>query len=354
MIILFAFFVPTKPHATQQTPDYLIYNGKTHPLEVIILNPYLVKAKKWEWIEEGQWCTALVRGYYATVEIVNNELVLKDINDCFYNSLLKKFLSTYEVKDSIFKLDWFTDSLVIGEGKLLYNGIHEYYSKLHFKKGVLIKKKRMDYKEYLTVSYLRILFSFQEEKDDTRLFLQKRFLRVYQIDSEVMEHYLEIRKEAQSGFLTKLKTQYEKKFGQPISDFELKIQKIYFAGKFEITRTLYGARLMDYKDLTEVKLNTEEWLDFIRALYTCCLDKWKYQGKDYYDISGERELYVYFSSEEKPYDDYYVFPTKDAELPNLNEFEKIMEDMIARNKRDTTMPQNNYNETLLSKEPCEK
>jgi hypothetical protein len=325
MIILFTFFAPIKPHATEQIPDYLIHNGKTYLLEVNILYPYLAKANKWEWKGEG-WCTALGRGYYARFEIINNKLALKDIRNCS-ESLLNEFLSAFNVKDSIFKLDWFTDSLVIGEGKPLYNDIHEYYSKLHFEKGVLIKETRMDYKEYLIIKYLKILFQLKEDKDDWTI-LEDTFVREYQVYLEDIENYLEAKKKDKSEFITKLKTQYEKKFGQPISDFELKIQKIKFwdGYELEITRTLYGARLMDNEDFTVVKLNTEEWLDLIRALYTCCLDKWEKKSKG--------EFYVYFSNKGELYDDNYVFSIKDAGQPNLKEFEKIMEDMVAKIKRN--------------------
>jgi hypothetical protein len=339
MIILLAFFAPIKPHATEQMRDILIHNGKTYLLEVNILYPYLAKANKWEWIGKG-WCTALWRGYYAEFEVVNNELVLKDIRNCS-ESLLNEFLSAFNVKDSIFKLDWFTGPIVIAEGKpLLYLDIHEYYSKFHFEKGMLIKETRIDYKEYLIIKYLKELFRLKESKKDkdTRTFLEKYNVQEYLFYLEAIEYYLETKKKAE--FIAKLKILYEKKFGQPISESELKIHKISFWGfseyNLEINRTLYGARAIystkNSYEWIEVKLNMEEWLDFIRALYTCCLDKWEPSNYNYDCSLCKGTLWVH--SNEDFLLHYNEFPIKNTKQPNLNEFEKVIEDMITKIKRN--------------------
>jgi hypothetical protein len=152
-------FTPVKLHASEQYPDYLIYNGKEYELEskdvypeIGILQPYLEKMNKRIWTMGVSECSALNRGYYVIFEIINNELVIKDIKDC-EKSILKTFLlSAFNVKGSMLKMDWFTDSLVIGEGKPLY-GFYECYSKFHFKKGMLVKEERIGYKEY-TSSFL--------------------------------------------------------------------------------------------------------------------------------------------------------------------------------------------------------
>jgi hypothetical protein len=315
-IFLFAFFAPIKTYATEQIPDYLIRNGKKYPLEdngedISILSPYLAKANKWEWTGQG-WCSGLYRRYYATFEIVNNELILKDIRNCS-KSLLNEFLSAFNVKDSIFKLDWFTGSIIIGEDKALYANIHEYYSILYFEKGMFIREMSISYKE----------------------------LDLDSITLEIFEHYLETEKEDKSEFLTKLKTEYKKKFGEPISDFELTIQNIrVYDNKYyiEVTRTLYGARARYFKENPKeqinVLLNIEEWLDFIRALFTCCLDKWEKTPPiaDYY-ILKKGKLYVNFSSKGNAYTDRYEFSIKDAKQPNLKKFEKIMEDMVTKVKK---------------------
>ncbi|MDR0518328.1 MAG: hypothetical protein LBH25_14945, partial [Fibromonadaceae bacterium] len=117
-----------------------------------------------------------------------------------------------------------------------------------------------------------------------------------------------------------------------------------------ITRTLYGAHAK-YNEEEEiqfngevydvrneqpksvnVKLSMEEWLDFIRALSTCCLDKWESKVAYSYSSSSSHKgvLYAYFSSKGKPSGGRYEFPIKNTKQPNLNEFEKVIEDMIAK------------------------
>jgi len=351
--ILFAFFAPVKLHASEQYQDILIYNGKEYELgfDVDILQLYLEKENKWKWrnylslqsywervnkwklqkylhfYDDWYWCSALLRGYYATFEIVNNELALKDIGICD-GSILEGFPFIFKAKGSRFKLDWFTDSLVIGEGKRLYD-LHEYYSILHFEKGMLIKKTRIGYKEYIGSSLERPVYYWGG--------LEK--------DLEKLEHYLETEKEDKSEFLSRLKIEYEKKFGEPISDYELKIQKIDVLDKYEfqITRTLYGARARydirnssgQFEEAIEVRLSIEEWLDFIRALSACGLDKWeKMPSVPYHYEVKKGTFFVDFSSKGKARTDRYVFPVAGTE--------KVMEDMVEKIMKYSTIPLRKY------------
>ncbi|MDR2581870.1 MAG: hypothetical protein LBC75_00130 [Fibromonadaceae bacterium] len=351
VIILFAFFASVKSYATEQIPDYLIYKGKSYLLDDVILYSYLDKANKWEWKGEG-FCTALARGYYAGFEIVGNELILKDIGNCS-KSLLKGFLSTFAAKDSIFKLSWFTDSIVISKGEPLDKrdgrySLHKYYSVLHFEKGKLIKETSIDYKEYPNRGLKKQLKTISDNNLDTDGGLRKLLIYYNQRSLDLLEHGFEIEKGDKSEFLTKLKTKYEKIFGEPMSDFELRIKKITFfwnedefknKDDLEINRTLYGA-LAEYhgkepKENINVKLNIEEWLDFIRALYTCCLDKWERVPKRLdgdggvgYGTSGM--FYIFYGEDSRAYDEISI---KSGKLPNVKEFEKIMEDIIAKMRK---------------------
>ena len=316
IVILFAIFTPIKSHATEQILNSLIYNGKRYSLTVDILYPYLEKNGKWKWLGdlEKNWCSALWRGYYTRFEIVNNELILKDIRNCS-ESLLEKFLSELEIKDSAFKADWFTDSIIIGVDKPFYKDgfldIYEFYSVLHFEKGILIKDIRIGYKEQMS----------NELK---------------QIDLDFMEHYLEIEKGDKSEFLTKLKIEYGKKFKEPIGNFEFTIQEIKFLSYeyiIEITRTLNGARVK-YRNAQEnikVKLSVEEWLDFIKALSNCCLNKWEKTPSYYLDMDDPyNKFYVCTSSKGKPEGECYEFNIDNAKLTNLEGFKKVMEDMVVK------------------------
>ncbi len=79
---------------------------------------------------------------------------------------------------------------------------------------------------------------------------------------------------------TKLKKEYKKKFDAPISDFELSIERVeyyYWDNKYNadlnmsITRTATGAvakyMIKSYGPEYELKLDTQEWLDFVNTLH---------------------------------------------------------------------------------------
>jgi hypothetical protein len=125
--------------------------------------------KEWNWIvtENKVFNSALWRGYIATYEIVDNELVLKDIVQQYVSfgerpgrhgtistiSVLDRFLSTAGITDPVFKMDRFSRAIILGGGRLVHAGffdlIYEYQLQLEFENGILVKETRMDYMEYL-------------------------------------------------------------------------------------------------------------------------------------------------------------------------------------------------------------
>jgi hypothetical protein len=175
LIALAALLVPFDLCATpgRQTPDIVIHNGIRYSTQNDPLFSYLrlkeerpggprPLKEKWRWIatERTIESSALLRGYIATYEIVDNELILKNIvqergrifSD-YTISILGRFLSTAGVSGSVFKMDWFTGTLILGGGKVVYGGyfevIYEYHLQLKFENGILVKETRMDYMEYL-------------------------------------------------------------------------------------------------------------------------------------------------------------------------------------------------------------
>ena len=345
IVILVAIFTPIKAHATEQILNKIIYDGKIYSLDMLlfptddILLPYLKKNDKWEWIgDPTMLCTALGRGYYTTFEIVNNELILKDIRNCS-ESLLEKFLSELEIKDSAFKADWFTDSILIGIGNILYDqlngGIYEYFSILHFEKGILIKDIRMGYKEYVNNKWRKLLENLDDEAtrnylgDDGVALFKETFEMEYQSILKYMENYIKTRNETEA----KLKIEYEKRFKEPISNFELTITHINFYKNAQISleRTMNGAKARfnnyDTKEHFALDLNMEEWLDFLRTLHLCRTDKWqkKYDKWTWEEHEKRWELYIKFSSKDvNESAGFKVYP------PNWNEFKKLMNAMEAK------------------------
>ena len=346
-----ALFIAGETCATEQVSDRFVYDGKTYASPEYFLSEFFDREKdknKYEWIWKDSWNSAMWRGYIATYEIANKELILKDLSDDFLKgkSILKKFLSTAGVKkDSVFKIDWFTGQIVLPVGKIVHNGvfyakqpqsqdlaeaiaeilltpihgIREYQLLLDFENGVLVKEYRMGYMEYFK-TYLKDGMSPNK----------------YQSVLEELEHYAATEQGSGSEFLAKIKTEYKKKFGAPISDFELALTGVFVygitpQGSITVKRTLKGARAQySHKILdTEVDLSMGEWLDFIRALYKCGIDKLgskpgKYKHRGIYGID------IYSSGKDKPdrYNEYNSY------LPNYDELKKVMSGMETRIRRN--------------------
>jgi hypothetical protein len=152
---------------------------------------------------------------------------------------------------------------------------------------------------------------------------------------------------------TNLKAEYEKKFKEPISDFELSTMSVEFdfkgpkhawvGGKeveLSVYRTQTGANA-SYEGYTTkryyvrrgLELSIEEWLDFIRALYKLRVNEWNVdEWKEKYGDSKNIEswnLKILSSNKNEPdsFEDKTTFP------PNWKEFKKLIDDMAAKVKK---------------------
>jgi hypothetical protein len=131
-----------------------------------------------------------------------------------------------------------------------------------------------------------------------------------------------IKKEGSAKLEAKLKAEYKKRFGIPISDFELSTTKVVYLRKISVTRTTTGAYIEYSSDDLKQKqeLSTDEWLDFINALHKCDINK----GKD----SERWALRIYFLSKDK-----LVFSNFSGYPSNQDEFQKLMDDMEKKVKK---------------------
>ncbi|MDR3001263.1 MAG: hypothetical protein LBU89_08375 [Fibromonadaceae bacterium] len=345
ILLLVALFIPVELHATQPIPDNIIYNGiKYHPTHNI-LRPYIEKnPDKWKWLKDTPHLDlALWRGYIATFEIINNELILKEVEDGKKKSLLKKFLSVSETKDSVFKLDWFTGLISLPGGKFLYKEeyffakyfyafyardieLHEYHLILEFKNGVLVKETRMDYMEYLSTY--------------GKYFFEGPFPFFLEFFEKLIEYYAETEKVDESEeLLAKLKAEYKNMYGKSISDFELTTKKIFLSfGKYSrkfyiiINRTAKGARVKYvntyYKYQTEIELDTKEWLSLVRILYEHHINEWDelYFTLVPRETSSDWKIEISFTDRDK-------FTSKGNNLaypPNWHELKKTMYDFAIK------------------------
>jgi len=117
-----------------------------------------------------------------------------------------------------------------------------------------------------------------------------RMALVLELPYHTKEEEIKLKKENE-----KIKIEYQKKFGEPITSYELSTIRVNLFAKdnnidqtfLSIHRTTSGA-IVKYRPKNEQKLFTieldmAEWLDFVRTLRKCEIDKWKEQ---YYEHSG--------------------------------------------------------------------
>ncbi|AXY75932.1 hypothetical protein D3H65_18950 [Paraflavitalea soli] len=145
--------------ATAQYPDKVWYNGKeyamhTNPLEVFFEKNPGRKPK------DGVQSTALWRGYVATFEIKDNQLLLKDIEIQIVDTAREHSYKWMSVLNEVFpdqrviNIDWFTGLLVLPCGKRInyvhmgYGSTYENYILLEIGQGKLTREKKLGHKEY--------------------------------------------------------------------------------------------------------------------------------------------------------------------------------------------------------------
>jgi hypothetical protein len=164
-IFLLLIIIPQIVLSTAQVPDYLIYKGEVHELNVNPLEIYFEEHQEIRPKSDILWSNNW-RSYIAKFEIVNNELMIKEIT---VNRLLpenKHKVPNFETKrvsvlETIFpsanerKMNWFSGILVIPKGERTtyihhsYASMYESYLLLRIQNGILMDKAQMDYKEFL-------------------------------------------------------------------------------------------------------------------------------------------------------------------------------------------------------------
>ena len=150
LVILLSFLaiVSIKGYATAQQPDYIFYNGKKYALHTNPLESFFEKYPERRPNIDG-FSEELWRGYIATFEIENGEMLLKDIEVEIYNDD-RNLSGTKSVKDEVFpsadkiKIEWFDGLLVCPYGEVLnyvdmgYSSTYSNYLLIKIDKGNLI------------------------------------------------------------------------------------------------------------------------------------------------------------------------------------------------------------------------
>jgi hypothetical protein len=136
----------------------------------------------------------------------------------------------------------------------------------------------------------------------------------------------------------KIKAEYQKRFGEPITDFELSIMRLNLRGiwakpYFSIARTATGAIVKyipkDTRKLFELRLGLEEWLDFVRALRKCNVNEWEPISRKLRNPGEDWRIELLSFGE-----NVSEFSSLNIYSPSWNEFEKAIDNIKAKIKKD--------------------
>ena len=161
LILIILLCTSLQVNATAQYPDMIFYNGKEYFLHNNPLESYFEKYPNKK-PQSGMISSALWRGYIATFEIKNNQLLLKDIEIQVYDTSNEKEYKLTQVSvinkvfpnNEIVKIDWMTGLLVLPYGKIVnyvhmgYASTYENYILLEINKGNLIQARDFTGKQY--------------------------------------------------------------------------------------------------------------------------------------------------------------------------------------------------------------
>jgi hypothetical protein len=169
---------------------------------------------------------------------------------------------------------------------------------------------------------------------------------LYEAISMAVPYYTKEEKMAIKSQSKEVEAEYKKRFGVNITDYELSVERVYFRiGEFGaspprllVARTAIGAfaKYSPYggEKLFKRKLDMGEWLDFIRALYECRIDKWE----EYYNNSTALDgtqwtLKIFSLDRDLPYES----GGSNRYPQNWEKFEKIMKGMETKIKKGGTL-----------------
>lgn len=129
--------------ATPQQPDILIYEGKAYPVYEEPLEAFFTKYPE----RRPKFCSSvssLWRGYIAEIEIVKNEVILRDVKIHTVNPNDPNCLQESKLREVVpdgkqFKLDWFSGSFAAGYGGFLGDEPDFYHPWKIYQKYLLFK-----------------------------------------------------------------------------------------------------------------------------------------------------------------------------------------------------------------------
>lgn len=176
---------------TQQIRDILIYNDKEYYLNSEILEYYFQEFPE-KRPETNSIMTACWRGHVSTFEIVNNELLIKEIDWLDWDEANNKKNLKFDLFPNN-KFDWFTGFIRIDDFRGKYddetneNGIYEL---LEVNKGNLVNHLKLNYNDFITFKELLFL-DFKETSKYDKVVLKWKTNNPKMEQSEIDKYILE-------------------------------------------------------------------------------------------------------------------------------------------------------------------
>jgi len=143
----------------------------------------------------------------------------------------------------------------------------------------------------------------------------------------------------------KLRAEYQRKFGEPISNFELSTEHVDLKFGYEdlnlnvrrsetdltINKTVGPGAVLYPKYGLRMEFDIDEWLDFVRALHKLRINEWE---KQYGEMLGSKERWYIQIYHTGNYGNPDKFEFYDTYPPNWDEFMKVIDDMVEKVKKN--------------------
>lgn len=154
-----ALLTPAMVHATAQMPDRIRIDGVDHALHTNPLESQLA-AMEWTPSEETVISSANWRGYVASWEIADDQLILRDATILVHSGKLRDYVERsiltdiYPSKSTPVVAKWYSGALIVPEGEIThyvhmgYGSSYERYQVLRIAEGQVIERLKLSGEEF--------------------------------------------------------------------------------------------------------------------------------------------------------------------------------------------------------------
>ena len=203
ILMLIALAISAVAFATAQTPDTIILNGQEYSLNTNPLTLYL-REKKWTRPEDAVVSSANWRGYTAVWEIVDHQLMLKDvtirINIGKDRYAKKSILRDLFPNSETIVATWYSGALIIPDGEMTqyvhmgYGSMHSHYQIVRVKHGQVEEQLSLsedEFRKYKQVKFQEFMKTSEYEKSLAELLKDGTDMSPDELKDFMMSFYAE-------------------------------------------------------------------------------------------------------------------------------------------------------------------